>query len=602
MKATADLARQLQDVDGRGYPAYKGLQGAYRFSDFELSIDHVQGDPFASPSKLTVSMAMSVAGFPSEYYDEAHKRIRLQDYLTREFGNATRKYSGKARGSGKSGDIRISHPGQEVLERTAVQIIHASEKNPYQPETQIRGDKIAIRFEVGLPAQGRRIAGRECQKILLEYIPECVKQSLLYASQDKNKLKRAIELSEDQYHLRSFIQQNDLVAFVADGSILPRESGVSGRPMRDAVPFASPESMKVTVDLPNKGSITGMGIQKGVTLIVGGGYHGKSTLLKALELGIYDHVPGDGREYVVTDETTVKLRAEDGRSISNVDVSFFINHLPNGKDTHAFSTEDASGSTSQAANVIEGMEAGAECFLIDEDTSATNFMLRDDLMQRVIAREKEPITPYVERTRQIYEDFGISTVLVAGSSGAYFFIADAIIQMDAYIPKDITEEVQTICQEFTSENQNNAQEAGGVSHMDFHLPYKRPEWNRTPFTKKTDHSDRDRMKIRATGRDTVQVGRCDVDVRYVEQLVDSEQLKALGYMMKYALDHKPTQKPTSKPTLRQLVDQIYDQLQSGGLMSLCGKKWASMALPRKQELFALMNRYRDKNTFGISSR
>ena len=101
-----------------------------------------------------------------------------------------------------------------------------------------------------------------------------------------------------------------------------------------------------------------MGIRKGITLIVGGGYHGKSTLLKALEAGVYNHIAGDGREFVITDDTAFKLRAEDGRSITGVDISPFIKNLPNKKDTVHFSTEDASGSTSQAANLMEALESG----------------------------------------------------------------------------------------------------------------------------------------------------------------------------------------------------------------------------------------------------
>ena len=190
--------------------------------------------------------------------------------------------------------------------------------------------------------------------------------------------------------------------------------------------------------LPHAGKIQGMGIKKGITLIVGGGYHGKSTLLKALELGVYNHIAGDGREYVITDDTAMKIRAEDGRSIKKVDISMFINDLPNGKDTSAFCTEDASGSTSQAANVVEAMEAGAETFLIDEDTSATNFMIRDELMQRVVNREDEPITPFIDRIRELYEQYGISTILVAGSSGSYFHVADCIVQMNRYKPQEIT--------------------------------------------------------------------------------------------------------------------------------------------------------------------
>ena len=253
-----------------------------------------------------------------------------------------------------------------------------------------------------------------------------------------DRLRKIIDLAEDQRYIRDQLPKLGLCAFVANGSILPRESGVSSKPMRGAVKFQSPKEQEVTITLPHAGVISGMGIKRGITLIVGGGYHGKSTLLKALETGVYPHVAGDGREYVITDDTAVKIRAEDGRSIKKTDISMVINDLPNGQDTVLFCTEDASGSTSQAANVIESMEAGTSLFLIDEDTSATNFMIRDELMQRVIHREMEPITPFIERIRELYEKQGISTVIVAGSSGAYFHIADTILQMDRYEPKDIT--------------------------------------------------------------------------------------------------------------------------------------------------------------------
>ena len=174
--------------------------------------------------------------------------------------------------------------------------------------------------------------------------------------------------------------------------------------MKNGIHFVSPSSMEVTLNLPNHGPLKGMGIPKGITLIVGGGYHGKSTLLEALELGVYNHIAGDGREYVITESDAVKIRAEDGRSIKSADISLFINDLPNGKDTCCFYTEDASGSTSQAANVMEAIETGSRLLLIDEDTSATNFMIRDELMQRVVKRSQEPITPFIERVQWLAQE------------------------------------------------------------------------------------------------------------------------------------------------------------------------------------------------------
>lgn len=437
MKSDTELRSLLRSIDHKSYPAYKSLAGAYRFGKFVLVIDHVQGDPFASPSSLHVEIAHKDAGFPEVYYREDCSRIALQDYLVRRVAEQFEQYNFKAKGSGKSGLLSISRCGQEVLERSAC---------------EISGKGIILRFHVGFPAFGRTINAGELEKILFEFLPRSISGSLFYGqlgNAGQEKLREAVCLAEDQQALRQILKQEKLVSFVANGAVLPRKSGISDKPMAGSVPFVSPKSMERTFRLPHKGEISGMAVPAGITLIVGGGYHGKSTLLEAIQMGVYNHISGDGREFVITDDTAVKLRAEDGRSVRKVDISLFINDLPNKKDTTSFSTEDASGSTSQAACVVESMEAGSRLFLIDEDTSATNFMVRDEFMQQVIRREKEPITPFLERTRDLYEHAGISTLLVAGSSGAFFYIADHILCMDCYRPVDITEKVKELCKEHT---------------------------------------------------------------------------------------------------------------------------------------------------------
>ena len=430
MNTAVQLEQQLMRIHRKSYPAYKSLAGSWQFPGFILHIDHVQGDPFAAPSKVSVEVSQKTAAFPEELFDRRDKRIALQDHLTREFSRQVGEYMFQAKGSGKSGLISISRCGQEVLERTAL---------------EMNGKRILVRFEVGFPANGRTINAPELKKILFDYVPQCVKRALYYKNLNSKVLREVADLAEDQTFIREELKKRNLAAFVANGAVLPRQSGVSDKPMKGAVVFESPRSMEVELSLPHKGALKGMAVPRGITLIVGGGYHGKSTLLKALELGVYNHIKGDGREYVITDDTAMKIRAEDGRAVAHVDISPFINHLPNGKDTVDFSTEDASGSTSQAANVVEAVEAGAGALLIDEDTSATNFMVRDALMQSVIAREQEPITPFIEQARKLYEEKGVSVILVAGSSGAYFYIADKIIQMDTYRACDITDHVKDIC-------------------------------------------------------------------------------------------------------------------------------------------------------------
>ena len=566
MQSATELKQLLDRIDHRGYPAYKDTKGQYQFQGYIFSIDHVQGDPFASPSKVSVQVKGSTAGFPEELYKGRHQRAALQDEMTRQFYHAIQKYAFRAKGSGKSGLISVSKCGQEVLERTACEI------NP-------KNGDVKLRFEVGFPANGRTINARELEKIVFGFLPECVEQSLFYKNCDKKRVRSIIDLAEDQQYIRDELEKKDLIAFVANGAILPRESGVSDKPMKGAVRFQSPKEMEVTMKLPHKGEISGMGIRRGITLIVGGGYHGKSTLLKALELGVYNHIQGDGREYVITKDDAMKIRAEDGRSIKKTDISMFINDLPNGKDTRGFYTEDASGSTSQAANVIESMEAGASVMLIDEDTSATNFMIRDELMQRVIHRDMEPITPFIDRILELYQVYGISTVIVAGSSGAYFHIADTIIQMDRYEPKEITKLAKETAKDFPA-----------MSGME--KPAEKPVFVRCPRQGR-GFKPNDRIKMKTMGKEMVQINRETIDLRYVEQLADTEQVSALGYCVRYAEKHLFQ----GKDTIQNVVDKLEEKICREGLSSLCESNTsvANLAMPRRQEIFACLNRYRGLN-------
>ena len=563
MQTAAELRSLLNRIDRRGYPAYKDTRGTYQFPNYILSIDHVQGDPFAAPSRLSILVKGRAAGFPPELYDRPHRRIALQDQLTRRFGAAAERFSFQAKGSGQSGLIAVSRCGQEVLERTACRL---------DPKS---GD-VLMRFEVGFPANGRTVNAGELGKILFDFLPKCAEQALFYQNLDRERLRAAVDLAEDQHCIREQLPGLGLCAFVANGSVLPRASGVSSKPMGDGVKFMSPKELEVTLDLPRGRRITGMGIRRGVTLIVGGGYHGKSTLLGALELGVYDHIAGDGREYVITDPTAVKIRAEDGRSIRKTDISLFISDLPNGKDTAAFETEDASGSTSQAANVIESIEAGTSLLLIDEDTSATNFMVRDELMQRVIRRDMEPITPFIERVRELYESYGVSTVLVAGSSGAYFHVADTVIQMDRYVPRDITALAKA--------------EAGNFPiRVDPPKPAAPLCFDRRPQPSPS-FSGGDRTKIKTLPREGVMVNKEVIDLRYVEQLVDSEQLTALGYCVVYALRNLLD----GRRDLRRVTDELEAAIDRGTLAALCGDRSGvpGLARPRRQEILACLNRCR----------
>lgn len=562
-----DLKNKLESIHRKSYPAYKSLRGSYTFGDFVLSIDHVQGDPFAAPSSLHVELPLKKAGFPEKYLEKRHTKTALEDLILRSFSKALDQYSFKAKGSGKSGLISTSRPGPEIMRRTAVEFNNIA---------------LLVRFEVGFPANGRTINEQELEKILLEFLPQIVKTCLFYQSWEKVKIQACYELAENQQRIREVLEERKLVAFCANGSILPRKSGVSSQPLKDAIEFQSPESMEISIDLPFGNSIRGMGIPEGVTLIIGGGYHGKSTLLQALEQGVYNHVKGDGREYVITRADALKLRAEDGRAVSHLDLSLFIHDLPNGKDTHCFSTEDASGSTSQAAGVLEGIEAETSCFLIDEDTSATNFLVRDAFMQRVVSGDQEPITPFIARVRDLYEKVGISTILVAGSSGAFFHVADTIIQMDAYRPKDVKMSVEALLPEYPPADLCSNAEP-------FTLPTEKRMFVMERKIKRHGRGEREeRIKTKVMGTDGFSIEHNIVDLRCVEQLIDTEQTAALAAILKHIV-----KKGSICMEMQELVAEINTLLKKKGMAAFVeGALSCGYAYPRKEEIYLMLNRFR----------
>lgn len=565
MHSQKDLQNKLFQIDGKGYKAYKSIRGQYNFGDYILSIDSVQGDPFASPSKARVIVSQDKARFPQNLFDKSHKNIAVCDFLTRLFSKNINKYYDKVSGSGKSGLLTVDRPGQEILKRTSV---------------VINENSVEARFEVGLPAAGRKILGKNANIIFSKALPKIVENTLFYNNIDTLALQKHVELAVDQNHLRNLLKEKGYIAFIANGSVLPRESGVSDKPLiKGAVPFKSPESLEVEFNLPNRGKIKGMAIPEGITLIVGGGYHGKSTLLRALERSVYDHIIGDGREYVATRENAVKIRAEDGRRVEKVNISPFINNLPNGQDTIRFSTENASGSTSQAANIIEALEIGTDLLLIDEDTCATNFMVRDKMMQQLVSKDKEPITPFINRVRDLYEKNGISTIIVVGSSGDYFDVADNVIMMDEYIPYDVTSRAKEIITKFKVNRSN--------TNNDF--------INESPriLLKSSFPRTSKGVKIRTKGLNTIMYNRTPIDLKYLEQLVDTSQTNCISVAIEYIQKNLVN----DTMTITQIVNKIYEIIDEKGLDELSSFSGhpGNLALPRKHEMIGALNRFRHLN-------
>ncbi|MBA0052089.1 ATPase [Streptomyces sp. AJS327] len=550
----------MDQLDGAPYGRYKSLTGPWEMPGGpgrSLVVELVRGqaDPFAPPARVAVRVPPEHAGFPRELWETPVRRRALAAHLLRLAAREARHERA----------LQVDGGGQEVLERSACQI-------------SAEDGGVVLRLGVALPGNGRRIDGRGARRLLCGVLPDIAERALRYAALDPERVRRFVETVEDSTALRAALPERGLVAFVADGAVLPRRSGVDDRPAEGAgvVPFASPEELRVTVELPHAGRVTGMGVPEGVSLVVGGGFHGKSTLLRALETGIWDHLPGDGRELVAARAETVKLRAEDGRRVERVDVHAFVDHLPDGSDTTDFSTENASGSTSQAASLCEAVEAGARVLLIDEDTAATNLMIRDARMQALVAKDREPLTPLVDTVRSLHRDHGVSTVLVMGGSGDYLEVADRVLMMDAYQPSDVTGRAREVASVPTG-RRAEAEAFPGVVH-------------RSPDPATLDATVKGRARIRARGEDGLSFGDHEVDLRAVEQLADPRQVTGVGLALELLVRHGHLD---GRRTLAEALDLLDAELAGGrGVDALLAVRDEDFALPRRFETAAALNRLR----------
>ncbi|RSO22833.1 ATPase [Streptomyces sp. WAC 06725] len=552
------LAGELRRMDGASYGGYKSLLGSWAMPGFTLEVIRGQSDPYAPPARVALRVPAEEAGFPVDLWESPVRRRALASYLARRAAEAADHRS-----------LRVDAGGQEVLERSSCLV-------------DARDGAVTLRLGVDLPGHGRRIDGHAAEHVLCGLLPKVVECALRYTALDADDVRAFADAVEDSDALRAALPGLGLVAFVADGAVLPRRSGVDDRPAAGGgvVPFASPEELRVSVDLPHAGRVTGMGLREGVTLIVGGGFHGKSTLLRALETGIWDHVPGDGRELVVARPDTVKIRSEDGRRVERVDVHAFVDHLPSGADTTDFRTDNASGSTSQAASLCEAVEAGARVLLIDEDTAATNLMIRDARMQALVAKEREPLTPFVDLVRSLHRDHGVSTVLVMGGSGDYMEVADQVLMMDAYLPSDVTARARQLAAVPTGRTAE-AESFPGIAH-------------RRPDPGSLDTSVRGRSRIRARGDDALTFGEHDVDLRAVEQIADARQVVGIGLALELMVRRGYVD---GDRTLAEALDLLDGDL-ADGAHRLLAVRDEDFALPRRHEVAAALNRLRGLRVLG----
>lgn len=568
-----DLRRTLRHIDGRGYPAYKRLRGTWSLSQFNLEVRHVQGDAFAWPSRVAVILSPERAGFDKSLLADASRRTGISCLLARTFAERVQNTCGRRTGSGRSGEIGMVDPGQVVLPNTAVLVA--------------ADGTVEARFTVGLPAAGRRILGREAEILLLQTVPALVAGALVRDAHSRVQVTLHAEVNEDADHLRSQLRRRKLVAFIANSAILPRRSGIDDRPLTgcQAVPFSSPADLEVTLERINGPPLSGMGIPEGVTLLVGGGYHGKTTLLNAVARGVYNHRPGDGREWVVTEPTATTIQAEDGRSVTGVNISPFIGKLPDRQDTTSFTTTNASGSTSQAAAIIEALEAGSRLLLIDEDTSATNFMIRDRRMRALVKGGDEPITPFIDRVKSLYRDVGASTLLAIGGSGDYLDVADRVLGMIRYRLHELTNAARAVAAANpTGRTTQSGQVAWPCRHRCPDPRSIRPWRGRKP------------RHVKVPNRTLVEIGSDWIDLSGVRQIVSRAQARAIALALVRAQEFMGP-----GMAVEEVLERLELSLDREGLDALDRHRTGDLALPRMQEVAAALARLRSLTVVGTKA-
>ncbi len=557
------LRDKILTLEGKPFQAYQGLEGTYRFDRFVLYLDHVTVEPPGAPSPVRVRVDQAEARFPPLLWASPAGKVALEDFTARRWLDAARRV---ARGRGGRPAFTIDIGGQQILERTAC---------------RIGEEYVEIRCAIFLPSEGRKIAAKATQTLFFEDLPQLIDAALIYPNLNPGAAQRHQELAEDAEALRLQLVSRGLVAFLADGAVLPRESG-SDRPLLSRlVPLQAPPELKVTVDLPHRGPVSGMGIPRGVTVVMGSAFSGRSTLLRAMASSVYPHLPGDGREFCATVPDAVLVRAEDGRRVEAVSLVPFLSELPGGEDPARCRLEHAGDVVSQAAGIVEALEAGCSLLLIDEDTSAPTLLARDRLWRQLSPDARHPVTSLAELVRVLYEEHGVSTIVVTGHSAEYVPGADTVIGLDAFRPRVVTADARQAAAPHPGARAEGKGRFGGIHH-------------RVPLPESLASLRGRKLRSESHGgghapRGMI-LGRDGVDLSAIEQLVDPAQARAIAAALVFAADRGLAD---GMRTVREILGLIEMEIAQHGLEILVPDGVpGDLALPRRQELAAAFNRLR----------
>ena len=564
------LYQKIRSLNGKNYGLYKSLADKpWDFGDFALEFLHVQGDPYAPASRVLIKANLSMLGYAGEWGGTFERRLALSDFLYRKLGRLVQE-----RYPGKDAAVIFDTAGPEMLVRNSLWIDNG---------------ELRACLQVKLPGDGRKIQAELAAEILTMVLPDLVSAGLYYSKSDEVFLQEHYRVLAERKEILSQLDARGLCAFVPDGAVLPRASGLSEMPLEGAVPFVAPEEMAVTLNVCGR-DIRGMGIPKGITVITGGAFHGKSTLLQALTRSVYPHIPGDGREGIVIDESALRVGVEDGRSVRGTDLSHFVRDLPGGVSTKDFNTLSASGSTSEAANLLEAMEAGSRTFLIDEDSSAVNFLIRDVRVRKLLGDDREPLIPLTDRIREISAQ-GYSFILVAGACGDYLDLADNIVIMANY---------KAECAKFTpmsswkTEGLIGSTEPAEVQQPRPFVAYMQPLQKSVRPTSAVERQ----VKVKLAGDSLLQIGFLVSDTSRLNTLVDRQQRFGAGFVLLNLLQNAASNAESGDSSnagdsVAETIQKLYEKIQNVGFRNLPQGMSREMSLPRVVDIACVAFRLRE---------
>ena len=569
MKDRKEFFNLLAEIDGKPFAEYERLLGDFDFARYVIKCSKIEITRDAENPVFNIRVPQSIAELPGHLYDSPVRRTALEDYLVRNLCAVTERIARFNESGWARRNILIAEPGQKILPRTAVIVTK---------------EYIDARIRIALPykvyATGERLVDAEmARKVFFEDLPEVVSSSIFCCNLDLDEAEEFVNGMEDADRVRQTLSTLGLVSFVGEGSLLAREPNSDLPDYERIAPFEVSESAQTEIEVPNSGKIIGLGIPVGLTVVLGDAANGRKDFMSAIAAGVFNHIPGDGREAVVTVSDAVQIEVDRGRSVQEVNITPFLSEAEDGNPA-SYSTRSADSFISQAAGTIEALEVGARVLIFDENTSASAFLTTDARVAALLG--STPRASLAQRARQIVDELGISLVIGGENLVAeYIPLADTVLKVEDFQVTNITEEAKAL-------NLALPPEAAAVNLGPM---LGRSRWI-MPSSIDAAVGNKD-VVIEAVDLKAIQFGRSVIELDSVPQIADESQTLTLGLLLYYA---KLRYMQEGYP-LREMLDMIDRDLSSEGLGTISRDLRGDLARPRRYELAAALNRL---PTFRVS--